>query len=310
MNNPLHIHSPLLESHTLSAQSGKNIWLKFDALQPSGSFKIRGVGLACETYAKQGAKHFVSSSGGNAGIAVAYAGRKLGIPVTVVVPETTTRHAINLIKKEKAELIVKGRVWQEANEHAQSIMGEHDFFIHPFDDPLLWQGHASIIDEIVSSRCRPDAIVLSIGGGGLLSGVMQGLSRHSWEHIPVVAVETKGADSFAQSMLAAKHVALPSITSIATSLGASKVSKQAYEYSQERPIQSVVVTDLQATRACKQFLHDHRVLVEPACGASLATIYDLVPQLHDFKTVLVIVCGGVTATIEQLQQWHNSLESE
>jgi L-serine/L-threonine ammonia-lyase len=87
---PLHIETPLIESRALSKHLGKPVELKLDALQVPGSFKIRGIGLACQTYQESGAKRFISSSGGNAGIAVAYAGRKLGVPVVVVVPEIIT----------------------------------------------------------------------------------------------------------------------------------------------------------------------------------------------------------------------------
>ena len=86
----LHIETNLLQSRPLSMKAGRSVWLKLEALQPPGSFKIRGVGHACEIYVARGAKKLVSSSGGNAGLAVAYAGRLLGVPVTVVVPETTT----------------------------------------------------------------------------------------------------------------------------------------------------------------------------------------------------------------------------
>jgi L-serine/L-threonine ammonia-lyase len=96
----LHIESPLFQSRPLSILSNKTMWLKFDALQPSGSFKLRGIGAVCEEYARHGKTRFVSSSGGNAGIAVAYAGRQLSIPVTVVAPETTTPRANALIEQE------------------------------------------------------------------------------------------------------------------------------------------------------------------------------------------------------------------
>jgi L-serine/L-threonine ammonia-lyase len=89
----LHIETPYFESQVLSRHAGRAIWLKMEALQPPGSFKIRGVGLVCQTHAQRGVKRFISSSGGNAGIAVAYAGRQLGISVTVVVPQTTTEHS-------------------------------------------------------------------------------------------------------------------------------------------------------------------------------------------------------------------------
>lgn len=102
---PLHIETPLIISDILSDLVNKDIRLKLDALQPSGSFKIRGVGFACEYFALRGAKSFLSSSGGNAGMAVAYAGKKLGIPVKVIVPETTSARSISLLKKDNAEVI-------------------------------------------------------------------------------------------------------------------------------------------------------------------------------------------------------------
>lgn len=104
----LHIHTPLIESRALSLAAGRNIWLKLDALQPCGSFKLRGVGHACEVHQARGARQFISSSGGNAGLAVAYAGRKLGVPVTVVVPETTTERAKELLRLENANVVVHG----------------------------------------------------------------------------------------------------------------------------------------------------------------------------------------------------------
>lgn len=104
----LHIQTPLLESTPLSRVVGSEVWLKMEALQPSGSFKLRGIGRACSYHAGRGVQRFISSSGGNAGIAVAYCGRKLGLPVTVVVPLSTPERAIETIKSEQAEVIVSG----------------------------------------------------------------------------------------------------------------------------------------------------------------------------------------------------------
>ncbi len=305
---PLHIDTPLIESRALSIVTGRTIWLKLDAMQPSGSFKMRGIGAACEAYAARGAQRFVSSSGGNAGIAVAYAGRQLSVTVTVVVPETTTKRAKELIRQEGAEVLVHGASWQEANALAHSMVGEHDAFLHPFDDPLIWQGHATLIDEVARRGPKPDALVLSVGGGGLLCGVVQGLGRNGWADVPIVAVETVGASSFAQSMQAGHRVLLPAITSIATSLGAKQICEQAFVYTQEHPIRSVVVSDYTAVEACERFLTDHRILVEPACGAALTVGYQNAPELSKSETVLIVVCGGVTASLEQLQEWSRQLE--
>ena len=300
---PLHIHTPLIESAPLSRAAGRPVWLKLEALQPPGSFKIRGIGAACEHYATQGAKRFVSSSGGNAGLAVAYAGRHLSIPVTVVVPETTSERAKQLLKLEGAEVIVHGASWQEANALAQSLLGETDAFLHPFDNPLLWTGHASMIDEVAATGNKPDAVLLSVGGGGLLAGVMEGLARNGWGDVPVLAVETHGAASLHAAMQAGQPTALEAVTSIATSLGARQVCNRAFELSQSGKVHSVLVSDKQAVAACTRFLDDHRLLVEPACGAALAVAYDVPDALAAFEKILIIVCGGATASTDNLRQW-------
>src|SRR6185295_159172 len=102
----LHLATPLLESLALSRCVSGRVWLKMEALQPCGSFKARDIGFACQHYRVQGRQRFVSSSGGNAGLAVAYAGRQLGVPVTVVVPQTTTTRAQQLIRQQGADVQV------------------------------------------------------------------------------------------------------------------------------------------------------------------------------------------------------------
>lgn len=300
---PLHVDTPLIESHPLSLSAGRRIWLKLDALQPPGSFKIRGIGRACEVHHARGTSRFITSSGGNAGLAVAYAGRRLGVPVLVVVPETTTDTAIALLKREDAEVIVHGASWQEANAFAQSQIGAAEAFVHPFDDPLTWDGHASMIEEIARAGLVPDAVVLSVGGGGLLCGVAEGMQRTGWAQVPIVAVETQGAASLRAALDARQPVTLDAITSVATSLGAKRVCDRAWQWTRERVVTSVVVTDEAALTACERFLADHRLLVEPACGASLALAYEGHEALAPFDTVLVIACGGATASIDQIRHW-------
>ena len=309
----LHIHTPLVESAPLSRAAGRSVWLKLEALQPPGSFKIRGVGAACEHHAQRGARRLLSSSGGNAGLAVAYAGRHLGLPVTVVVPETTFGRARQLLQHEGVELIVHGASWQEANAWALSMLQASDAFIHPFDDPLLWTGHASMVDEVAASGLRPDAVLLSVGGGGLLAGVWEGLARNGWGDVPVLAAETQGAASLHAAMQAGRPTALPAITSIASSLGARQVCDQAFALSQGGRVRSVQVTDAAAVAACCRFLDDHRLLVEPACGAALAVAYGGLPELADYACILTIVCGGATASAQQLNAWdaeYNTAQGE
>ena len=177
-------------------------------------------------------------------------------------------------------------------------------YIHPFDDPYLWEGHASVIDEISNAGITPDAVVLSVGGGGLLCGVVEGLKRNNWKDVPILAVETKGADSLSTASLANKHIGIENITSIATSLGATKVAKRAFDLLNEHQIICHIVTDRDAIDGCYSFLEDHRMIVEPACGASLSAVYNACDALHDKKNIIVIVCGGVGMTMSQLEKWN------
>lgn len=299
----LHIETPLIHSHPLSAAAGRRVRLKLEALQPPGSFKIRGVGAACEVHARAGKRRFICSSGGNAGLAMAFAGRQLGVPVTVVVPENTPGRAREALRREGADLRVHGAAWHEANELALSLVGPEDAFIHPFDDPLLWSGHASLVDEAVRQGPRPGAVVLSVGGGGLFSGVVEGLRRNGWGDVPVVTVETRGAASFAAAREAGMAVTLDTLATCAGSLAARRVCDRAVELARLHPVRSHRVSDREALQACERFLDDHRLLVEPACGAALAALYGECPALEDLDDVLVVVCGGVTASLEQIRAW-------
>ncbi len=306
---PLHTNTPLIESVAMSFGEAR-IWLKMEALQPSGSFKNRGVGYACQRYVADGAKRLISSSGGNAGIATAYAGFKLGVEVLVIVPESTSQTAIDAITRFKADLRIHGTGWLEAHTLAQSLVDENSVLIHPFDDPLLWPGHATLIDEVVNAGCIPDAVVLSVGGGGLLCGISQGLDRHGLSEIKIVAVETHGAASFAGAVRAGGPIMLSEISTIANTLGAKQVSEAAYRVSQSHNVSNHLISDQQALDACRRFLDDHRVLVEPACGATLAAIYEPAPDLLEKKDILVVVCGGMGVNLKQLDLWQRQLYPE
>lgn len=305
MTQPLHIQTPTLRSEPLSARYGTDIYLKMEALQPTGSFKLRGIGHACQVYASRGVKHFVSSSGGNAGIAAAYAGQALGIQTTVVVPETTTARAIAHIQQYQAEVLVSGASWQEANALAETLVGEHGVLLHPFDDPLLWEGHATLIDEVVDLGLRPDAVVVAVGGGGLLAGVAHGLISHNLGDTHIFCAETAGAASLLAALENQRPVALNAIDSIATSLGARQVCQRAFDVMQQLPTTHAIIKDRDAVDACLRFLDEQRILVEPACGAALAALEQL--ELGDAQKVLVVVCGGVVASLADLKNWDTDI---
>lgn len=316
---PMHIHSPAYRSATLSALASAPLVLKMDTLQPSGSFKIRGHGHLCSHAAQNGTSRFVCSSGGNAGAAVAYAANALGLRATIVIPKTTPAFMIQRLRNVGAEVIVHGDVWDEADARAKEIVASDDGgsarYVSPFDDPLLWAGHASIVRELVDDLrgAKPAAIVVSVGGGGLFLGVAAGCEEVGWGDVPIVAAETAGADSFAAMMHAGGRVVqLDAISSIAKSLGALAVSEKCAEWVRGgRRVVSEVVTDTQAVQACVELAIHHRVLVEPACGAAVAAAIQAGQRLFDGRPggattdapIVVIVCGGNMASPSLLASW-------
>ena len=302
---PLHHRTPLIPSAALEARTGSDVWLKLESAQPSASFKLRGMGLAAERAVARGATGLVSSSGGNAGYAVAWAGRTLGVPVTVVVPDTTGLRMRKLIAAASATVQVAGDAWDEA--HAAAIKLATDTggaLLHPFDHPDIWEGHSTMVTEVAAEGMVPSAVVVAVGGGGLLCGVLQGMRREGWTDVPVLAVETEGAASFSAAREAGHAVTLPAITSIALTLGAKRVCDEVINLAVHQPVHSVVVSDAAAVGACSAFLDDHRILVEPSCGGALSVVYDCHPLVTAAEgPVLVIVCGGAAVTQSQLRIW-------
>ncbi|XP_056677675.1 L-serine dehydratase/L-threonine deaminase [Monodelphis domestica] len=314
----LHVKTPLRDSMALSKVVGPTVYLKMETAQPSGSFKIRGIGHLCKTWAERGCEHFVCSSAGNAGMAAAYAARKLNIPATIVVPNTTPSLTIKKLKDEGATVKVVGETLDEAFELAKALSKNNPgwIFVPPFDDPLIWEGHTTIVKELKEDLPgKPGAIALSVGGGGLLCGVVQGLVEVGWKDVPVIAMETQGAHSLNSALKAGKLVTLPKITSVAKALGVNTVGAQTLKLSQEHPVFSEVITDQEAVRALEKFVDDEKMLVEPACGAALTAIYSKVVQKLQaegklpakLSSVVVIVCGGSNISLDQLQELKRQL---
>lgn len=280
-----------------------------EALQPAGSFKLRGIGHLCQKRVAAGAKRLIASSGGNAGYAAAYAARRLGVGATVVVPESTSKLMREKIEAESAHVLVWGGCWDEADLRARELAAAPGCaYVPPFDHPDLWEGHASLVDELAAQHDPFGLVVLAVGGGGLLCGVLTGLHRVGWQHVPVLAVETEGTSSFDAACRAGRLVTLEAIQGVATSLGAKTVAAEAVAWNSRHEIHRHVVSDREAVGACQRFADDHRILVEPACGASLATVYGCLPELARRDSVLVVVCGGAGVNLQQFHKWLSILQ--
>ncbi|MEO3726117.1 pyridoxal-phosphate dependent enzyme [Pseudomonas syringae] len=299
----LHIRTPLILHPTLSTAS-RRIWLKLENLQPCGSFKLRGMGLLCSQAAAQGKRKVVCPSGGNAGLATAVAAVSLGLQACIVVPHTTPEATRARIRRTGADVIVHGKVWDEANQRARELASAADTeYVPAFDHPVLWEGHSSMVDEILEDRPQVDTVVTSVGGGGLLAGILTGLLRHDRRDCRVITCETTGAASFATAVQAGHPVRLNRIDTVATSLGAAQVAAWPVEHIGEFDHECLVLSDDDAIMGVVRYASDLRQLVEPACGVSLAVAYLDHPALAGAHDVVVIVCGGVSISAQQVAGW-------
>lgn len=343
-NQIFHRHTPLIYSQPLSSLISKPVYLKLDSLQPSGSFKDRGMGKLLSYYHyEQGCNYAICASGGNAGLAVATVANKMNIKCHIVVPISTPQVAIDKIKFQNAKVTQIGDSWADSDIFARNLLNDINndtnntdkaTYIHPFDDPLIWEGHSSIIDELVfdfnemkvntlhpdhkqyflneDNNYCPSAIICSVGGGGLLNGLCVGLNKNKpWnENVTIITAETFGADSFFQSFNFGEYITLDSINSIATTLGARKVQSNILDFVNNKEYCKecipVRVTDAEAVSASLYFLNHHRILVEPACSASLALLYNdkyVKEILHPFQNIVVEICGGSGISLQLLQQY-------
>lgn len=319
------VSTPLVESSHLSKIAGCRIFLKLENLQPSGSFKSRGIGnyllcriAECEAAGKR--PHFYASSGGNAGIACVVAARSLGYQASVVVPTTTSPALVSRLRDEGARNVYQhGQSVMDADHYLHTTVLPRDpdgVYVPPFDHADVWDGNATVMDEIASqlSYDAPDLVVCSVGGGGLMNGVMQSIDDLGWSNdTSVLAVETAGADSLDRALKANRRVKLDKITSKARSLGVATVSQKTFDYAQRPLVSNTVLTDMQAARGCLLMARHERLMVELTAGVAVALCED--GQLERFSgrtldpdsKVVLLICGGNDISIEMLMEWQNYL---
>lgn len=300
--------------------------------QPSGLFKLRGIGhcIQQEISKQKGADVRVyTSSGGNAGLAAAYASKELNVPCTVVLPTISKQLVIDKLKALDAEVIVKGRHWGEADNFLQKeLIGLEGYpssgavYVHPFDNADVWEGHSSMIDEIVEQLGEKEltnvrAVVCSVGGGGLFNGIVQGLNKYpELKNVPVIAVETTEVPCFRDAVEKGEVVHLSGFTTLATSLGSPYVSAQSLEHSRTHKTYNHVIEENDALEGVVEYFDKFGSIVEPACGATISltnkteTLNKLLQQpLQKDDIIVYIVCGGKATDEKLLQEYREILAS-
>ena len=286
--------TPLVHSRSLSDHLGAQVYLKLECLQKTGSFKPRGAFNKMLTLSSaERERGVVAVSGGNHAQGVAYAARELGIAATIVMPASTPANYLDATRGYGAEALLVPDI-RTAFAEAERLKNEGRVMVHPFDDPFVAAGQGTIGLEILEDLPDVDRVYVSIGGGGLITGIATAM-RTIHRDVKIVGVETKGADAMSQALAAGKLVELPAITSIARTLGAPKVSDFTLNAVKELVEEVVVVEDGETVKALFHILERTKQLVEPAAACCLVAAQRQRASFKPNDKIVLLLCGGNVA---------------
>lgn len=284
--------TPLVRSRTLSDLVGAPLYLKCENLQKTGSFKVRGAlhRLLCLTDEER-RRGVVTISAGNHAQAVAWAARTSGVHAVVVMPEHASAAKVEASRGYGAEIVLHGDA-RAAFARAFALAEERGLrFVHPFDDEEVVAGHGSCALEIMEDLPDLGAIVVPVGGGGLVSGIAAAAAAVR-PGIAVWGVEPEGANAMRRSLAAGEAVHLDAVNTLADGLAApmAGVLNHALVAAHARGV--VTVTDAEIVAALRVLLERAKLLAEPAGAAGLAALLRGRIPLSGGAPVAVVVSGG------------------
>ena len=285
--------TPCPASVPLSEITGAQIYCKLDNLQRTGSFKERGARNALlRLTAAQKRSGVIAASAGNHALGLAYHGKLLGIPVTVVMPDYAPLIKVSTCRRLGAQVIIAGRDFAEARAAADKLVDRDGLaYIHGFDDPAIIAGQGTMALEILEQVRDADAIVCPIGGAGLIAGIAVA-AKALRPRVKIIGVESVATASFTAALAAGRPVTIPRRATLADGLAVLKVGANAFELARRRVDQVVRVSEDWIALAILRMVELEKTVVEGAAAAPLAAMMaGLLPGLRGKKVVLV-VCGG------------------
>jgi threonine dehydratase len=283
--------TPLFRDETLSSRFGSNFYLKYESLQMTGAFKVRGAfNKMLRLTGKQKERGVVAVSAGNHAQAVAFAAKTLGLRALILMPESTPENYLKQTLRYGAEVETFADL-SAAFDAAEIYRIAGMTFIHPFDDAEVVAGQGTIGLEILEDMPQVTDVIVSIGGGGLSGGVAAAIKSLKRE-VNVWGAETVGAESMSISLDADEIVELTEITSIARTLGAQRVGELNFELAKRYLSGVTVVGDDEAVDELLFLLDRSKILTEPATSCTLAAAERLKSNFGPDSHVVLILCGG------------------
>jgi threonine dehydratase len=290
--------SPCPHSYMLSRRCGCEIYCKLDHLQVTGSFKERGArNKLLSLTDEQRRQGVIAASAGNHALGVAYHAQTLDIPVTVIMPKWAPLVKVSNCLTFGANVILSGENLGECLEIARSVAAQKNLtFVHGFDDPHIIAGQGTMGLEILEDVPDVDAIIVPVGGGGLLAGVVLAV-KSPRSQVRIIGVEPEHAPTLSRSLEAGRPVRVVPTPTLADGLAVSQVGDLCFEIIRGAIDQLVLVDEVQIATSILRLLELEKTVVEGAGAAALAGAISCGPMLSGKKVVLCLTGGNIDLTV-------------
>lgn len=293
------VETPFSYAPHLSEMSGTDVYLKKENLQITGAFKIRGAFNKIASLSEQERKRgVVAASAGNHAQGVAFSARHFNIRAVIIMPESTPLTKVNGVKHYGAEVILAGSNYDEAYAYAIEYGAKNSLvFVHPFEDEEVIAGQGTIALDLLKQDTDLDAILVPVGGGGLISGIASALKALKPE-IEVIGVSAEGAPALKNSYELGRPVDSISVRTIADGIAVRDTSPVTLAYILETVDRMISVDDEEIASAILFLLERQKLVVEGAGAVGVAALmHDKVPHLKNKKVAVVLSGGNVDVTL-------------
>jgi threonine dehydratase len=292
------LETPCAESPVLSELCGASVFLKLENLQVTGSFKERGARnkLVALSEAERAAG-VITASAGNHGQAVAYHASRLGIAVTVVMPEATPLVKVTSARRFGAEVVLQGANYDEAADHAAELQARHGYtYIHPFDDPQVAAGQGTIGLELLSQVPGLEAVVVPVGGGGLIAGMAVALSETE-PKVAVYGVESRTFPGMKLAREGRSEIPVPGGKTIADGIAVRRVGRLGVEAVRRYVDEIALVDEEEIAQAILLLLEREKTVVEGAGAVGVAAALNRRLPLEGKRVVLILSGGNIDVNL-------------
>jgi threonine dehydratase len=285
-----------------AAAFGESLMLKLECLQVTGSFKARGAINKLKSLSQDSlSRGIITASGGNHGLAVAYAGWLAKVPTRIYLPTTAPAEKIKKLRQWGAEVVIEGDAWDDSNQAALSVAEREGLaYFHPFADSAVIAGQGTVALEILDDAPQTDTLLVAIGGGGLISGIAVAAKALN-PSIRIVGIEPVGAATLYSSLKAERLVELDRIETSAGTLAARRTSQLNFDLVREHVSEIVLVSDDEMRDSARWLWFELGIAAELSGAAAMAALLGQHYRALSGERICALVCGSGTDGL-QIQQ--------